>query len=71
MKIFKNSGILFLEISRLMLMDLDNIKCVLSSEDMEEEERNAHHYHRRKSCSTNRKLKIPKYSCYVGDKTTN
>ena len=71
MKIFENFGILFLEISRPVLMDLDNIKCVMSSEDMEEEQRNAHHYHRRNSCSTNRKAKIHKYSCYVGDKTAN
>ena len=52
-------------------MDLDNIECVSSSDDMEEEEKNTQHYHRRNSCSKNRKLKIPKYSCYMGNETAN
>ena len=52
-------------------MDLDNIECVSSSDDMEEEEKNTQHYHRRNSFSKNRKLKIPKYSCYMGNETAN
>ena len=60
-----------MEISRRVLMDLDNIECLSSSDDEEEEERNAQHYHRRNYCSKNRKLKIPKYSCYMGDETAN
>ena len=59
MKIFENYGIHFLEISRCVLMDLDNIECVSSSDDMEDEERNAQHYHRRNSCSKNLKSKYP------------
>ena len=53
MKIFENFGILFLENFGCVLMDLDNIECVSSLDDMEEEERNAHHHLRRNSCSTN------------------
>ena len=71
MKIFENFGILFLEIYRRVLIDLDNIECVSSLDGVEKEERNTYHYHRKNSCSTNRKSKIPKYSCYMGDETTN